>query len=272
MTPNTPPDLALIAGRGALPAELVAGLPARPLVCAPAGAAPEDLTVDQVFHLERLVPFLRDLTGRGIDRVVMAGAVHRPRLDPALIDPDTAALLPRLMQAMAAGDDATLRAVIALVQDFGLQVLGVADLAPGLLAAPGPLTVRPPGPTEQADAQRGRQVLDRMGAADVGQACVVAGRLVLGVEALYGTDALLADVAARRPEREPQHGGVLVKRFKPGQDPRADLPVIGPQTVAGAVAAGLTGICVQAGHLVILRRAETLAAAEQAGLALWAEP
>jgi len=265
-------SLALIAGRGLLPAELVAQLPAPPLVCAPAGVAPQDLAVDQVFHLERLVPFLRDLGRRGIDRVVMAGAVDRPRLDPALVDPESAALIPALLKAMAAGDDATLRAVIALIQDFGLQVVGLADLVPGLLAGQGILAPRPPGPTELADAERGQMVLETLGAADVGQACIVAGRLVLGVEALYGTDALLADVAARRSQREPQRGGVLIKRFKPGQDPRADLPVIGPETVSGAVAAGLTGICLQADRVVILRRAETLAAAEAADLALWAVP
>lgn len=263
--------LALIAGRGGLPAELVAALPAPPLVCAPAGITPDGLAVDLGFHLERLVPFLRALAGQGISRVVLAGAMDRPRLDPALIDPATAELLPELMAAMADGDDATLRAIIALIEGFGFHVEGLAGLAPGLLAPPAALT-RPPGANEAADAARGAAVLQALGAADIGQAVIVAGRLVLGVEALFGTDALLADTAARRPSREPQRGGVLVKRAKPGQDIRADLPAIGPQTVAGAAAAGLTGICLQAGHVVILDRARTLAAAQAAGIALWAEP
>jgi DUF1009 family protein len=263
--------LALIAGRGRLPAELAGALPARPLVCAPAGAVPEGLAVDLPFHLERLAPFLRELDRRGIGRVALAGAVDRPRLDPALIDPETAQLLPELMAAMAGGDDATLRGVIALIEGFGFRVEGLADLAPGLLAPPGALT-RPPTAAESADAARGAEVLAVLGAADVGQACIVASRLVLGVEALFGTDALLADVAARRPQREPQAGGVLVKRAKPGQDRRADLPAIGPQTVEGAVAAGLTGIALQAGAVVILDRPATVAAAQAAGLALWAVP
>lgn len=263
--------LALIAGRGALPGELAAALSTPPLVCAPAGLSPDGLAVDLVFHLERLAPFLRALGDRGIEQVALAGAVDRPRLDPALCDPETASLMPRLLGAMAGGDDATLRALIDLIEDFGLQVVGLADLAPGLLAPEGVLT-RPPTAAETADADRGAQVLAALGAADVGQGCIVAGRLVLGVEALYGTDALLADVAARRPSREPQKGGILVKRAKPGQDPRADLPAIGPQTVQGAAAAGLSGIALQAGAVVILQRDATLAAAQAAGLALWAVP
>ena len=268
-------DLALIAGRGVLPAELAAALTAEtgaaPLVCAPAGIRPEGLSVDQLFHLERLAPFLRDLTRRGITRVAMVGAVDRPRLDPALIDPETAQHLPALMAAMADGDDATLRAIIALIEGYGLRVQGLAELAPALLAPAGELT-RPPSDAETADARRGAEVLAALGPVDVGQAVVVAGRLVLGVEALFGTDALLADIAARRSSREPQTGGVLVKRMKPGQEMRADLPGIGPQTVEAALAAGLTGICLQAGAVVILERGRTLAAAEAAGLALWAEP
>lgn len=265
-----PQDLALIAGRGGLPAELVAALPVLPMVCAPAGTAPDGLAVDVVFHLERLAPFLRDLSRRGINRIVMAGAVDRPRLDPALCDPETAALMPSLLGAMAGGDDATLRGIIALLESFDLQVVGLADLAPCLLAPQGVLT-RPPTMTEQADAARGTAVLAALGAADVGQACIVAGQMVLGVEALYGTDALLADVAARRASRQPQQGGVLIKRMKPGQDPRADLPTIGPHTVNGAVAARLTGLCLQAGRVVILNRPATLAAARAANLSLWAE-
>lgn len=263
--------LALIAGRGRLPAELVAALPAPPLVCAPVGIEPEGLTVDVPFRYERLAPFLQDLAGRGIARVALAGAIDRPRLDPALIDPATAALLPRVLPALAGGDDRLLTAVIGLIEDFGLRVTGLAELAPGLLAAEGALT-RPPTPAEAADAARGAAVLAALGPVDVGQAVCVAGGLVLGIEAIYGTDALLADVAARRATREPQRGGVLVKRAKPGQDARADLPVIGPDTVAGAVAAGLSGIALQAGAVVILERAGTLAAARAAGLAVWAAP
>jgi DUF1009 family protein len=263
--------LALIAGAGRLPAELVARLSPTPLVCAPAGIFPEGLAVDVAFRFERLAPFLRELVGRGIGRVALAGSMERPQLDPALCDPQTSALMPGLLAAMAQGDDGCLRALIALIEHFGLRVEGLDTLAPELLAPEGALA-RAPEPDERADAARGAAVLAALGAADVGQACVVARGLVLGVEALYGTDALLADIAARRRSRQPSTGGVLVKRAKPGQDRRADLPAIGPQTVERAVAAGLTGIALQAGAVVILDRAATVAAARAAGLALWAAP
>ena len=261
--------IALIAGAGALPAELAASL-SHPLICGLAGAAPEGLAVDLTWHFERLVPFLRHLGDSGVETVVLAGAVNRPRLDPALFDRETASLVPDLLAAMQGGDDGALRWIIALIEEFGLSVRGITDLAPHLLAPEGVLSARAPTDAERAAAARGAEILQALGPLDLGQGCVVAQGLCLGVETLFGTDAMLADVARHRPTREPQAGGVFVKRAKPGQDLRVDLPTIGPATISAVAAAGLGGIAVQAGRVVMLQRAATLAAADAAGLALWA--
>lgn len=263
--------LALIAGAGALPAELVALVGKPMLVCVPSGVALEGLDVDISFHFERLAPFLRDLAARGITEVVLAGAVHRPGLDPSFFDRETASLVPGLIAAMQGGDDAALRWVIALIEDFGLRVVGLGDLAPGLLAPLGVLSQRAPSKVERADAARGVGILAALAPVDVGQGCVVASGLCLGIEALFGTDALLADVARHRPRREPTRGGTFVKRAKVGQDRRADLPTIGPETISAAQAAGLTSLCLEAGAVVLLDRPRLLAAADAAGMALWAE-
>ena len=79
------PKTALIAGRGALPAALAAAMTSTPLVAAMKGFVPEGLAVDIEFRVERLAPFLRHLGDHGVERVVFAGAVQRPSLDPALI-------------------------------------------------------------------------------------------------------------------------------------------------------------------------------------------
>jgi UDP-2,3-diacylglucosamine hydrolase len=264
--------LAIIAGTGELPAELLAQLPEAPLVCAVEGYPPAGLDPDLTFRVERLVPLLRGLADKGVESVVFAGVVHRPRLDPGLFDPETAALMPRLLPAMQLGDDAILRAVIALFEEFGFAVRGIADCAPALLAEAGVLGAVAPAARLEADAARGAEILHVLAPLDLGQGCVVADGLCLSVETLYGTDAMLAHVAASRDLREPRSGGVLVKRAKAGQELRIDLPAIGPATIAAAREARLVGICLQAGHAVILRRAETLAAADAAGIALWAAP
>ena len=64
----------------------------------------------------------------------------------------------------------------------------------------------------------------------------------------------------RLPKRR---GGVLVKAVKPGQDERADLPAIGPDTIRAVHAAGLEGIGVQAGKTLMIAKVETLKLAKE---------
>jgi hypothetical protein len=112
-----------------------------------------------------------------------------------------------------------------------------------------------------ADVARGVAVAHALGAADVGQGCVVQQGIVLAVEAVEGTDAMLARCAALA---RPGPGGVLVKVVKPGQDRRADLPTIGPRTIEALVAAGLRGVAFEAGGTIVAERGVTVAAADEA--------
>lgn len=260
---------AIIAGQGALPAVLADALDSRPLVCALDGFTTHGLVPDVVFRVERLVPFLNDLSDRGVGQVVFAGAVRRPRLDPSLFDPLTAQMVPRLLAAMGQGDDATLREVVALFEEAGLAVVGAADLAPGLLPGAGVLAGQV-SPQDDADAVRAAAIVAALGRVDVGQACVVARGLCLGVEALPGTDALLAQVAGLDGLRPAGRAGLLYKAAKPGQDLRIDLPTLGVQTVTGAADAGLAGIAWAAGQVICLDLPAMQAEAQARGLFLWA--
>lgn len=264
--------LALIAGAGDLPAALAAALPQRPFVAALEGCAPQGLTPDLTFRVERLFPFFAALHQAGVTRVAFAGAVRRPRLDPALFDAATAQIVPRLMHALAQGDDATLREVIALFEEDGFQIVGAADIAPALVPAEGlhagALTAR-----DQQDATRAAAIAEALGRVDVGQGCVVAQGLCLATETIAGTDAMLAQVAGlpQTLKPPPQGGrGLLYKAPKPLQDRRIDLPTLGPATVEAAARAGLGGIAWEAGGVIALDLAEMQGAAARHGLFLWA--
>jgi len=103
------------------------------------------------------------------------------------------------------------------------------------------------------------------GAADIGQACVVQQGIVLAVEAVEGTDAMLGRIAG---VARPGPGGVLVKIAKPGQDRRADLPTIGTATIENAAGAGLRGIAFEAGGTILTDRAAMIEAADRTGIFL----
>ncbi|MFC3167632.1 LpxI family protein [Paracoccus fontiphilus] len=260
---------AVIAGQGALAPAVIAALDA-PLVYALNGFAPEGVEA-QPFRLERLVPFLDSLLDQDVSRVVFAGAIRRPRLDPELFDNRTAQLVPRIMMAMQSGDDGALRAVLKVFQEHGLAIASVAEVAPDLIPAEGVLAGEP-SVADRRDAARGALILATLGPLDVGQGAVVAQGQCLAIETLPGTAAML-DFAARHAGLRPNPNGakgVFVKAPKPGQDMRIDLPTLGPDSVTQAAGAGLAGIAWQAGGVILLDRAEAVRRAEAAGLFLWA--
>jgi DUF1009 family protein len=272
------PATALIAGTGALPVLLADRLEAegQPFLLAemeghPAEARP-GWRVEQ-FCIEQLAPLFERLHEAGMTRVVFAGAVARPGIDPTRIDPKTAQVLPRLVAAFQQGDDALLRTVIALFEEAGFEVVGAEAIAPELVPGEGVLSAAQPSDADRRDAERAAEIVAGLGALDVGQGAVVAQGLCLAVETLPGTDAMLRWVAEVAGEKRPDPNGargVFYKAPKPGQERRVDLPAIGPETVAAAARAGLAGVVIEAGGVMILDRAATLAEAERAGLFLWA--
>lgn len=259
------PMLALIAGTGALPTELAARLEAPPLVCALQGFDPDKLAVDVHFRLETLGTLLAVLRDNGVTQLCMAGAIARPSIDPVAIDAATLPLVPLLQAAMASGDDGALRAAITLFEQAGLRVSGAHEIAPDLLPATGCPSAAQPGDPERADAARGANIVAAMSQADIGQACVVQRAQALAVEGVFGTDWMLRSLTTR-PDAG---GGLLYKAPKPGQDRRVDLPTIGPDTITAACAAGLSGVVIEAGGVMVLDQAAVLTECDRLGLFLW---
>jgi DUF1009 family protein len=201
--------------------------------------------------------------------VLFIGALLRPPLTQLRLDWQTIRLMPRIVGYFRGGDDRLLSGVASVAESGGLRVIGLHDVAPEIFVPEGVLGRCQPSARDGRDIARGMTLIAALGPFDVGQATVVADNHVLAVEAAEGTDNLLLRIAELR-----RHGrvttrpgvGVLVKAPKPGQDPRFDLPSIGPRTVENAAHAGLAGIAVAAGGTIIVEAAEVIAAADRAGI------
>lgn len=220
---------------------------------------------------ERFGEMFAALRDAGVTELVFAGGLARPDLDPANFDAKMRQLAPGFLAAMQGGDDGLLRAVIAAFEAEGFTVRGAHELLPDLTAAPGRLAGPKPTETDLQDAARARAILTALGPLDIGQGAVVAGGQALGVETVQGTDAMLRFVAETPPRLRRRGRGVLVKAPKPGQDLRIDMPAIGPATIDAASGAGLAGIVIDAHRVLLIDRAETLCAADAAGLFVIAE-
>lgn len=202
----------------------------------------------------------------GVRRIALAGQARRPSFRGIMPDAWMARTLARLGPALLRGDDALLRGLVRLLEEEGFEVVSPQALLDGAMAPAGLVAGPAPDALAMDDIARGRAVLRALEGEDVGQAVVVQQGLVLGIEAVEGTDALLERAGALRRDGP---GGVLVKRPKRGQEMRVDAPAIGPRTLEGAAAAGLRGVAVAAGGTILADRAEASRVAEAAGLFIY---
>jgi DUF1009 family protein len=265
--------LGILAGGGPLPARVAAAARAagREVFIVgfegfadPAALAPYPHVM---LRLGAVGQILKALHAHRCRDLVLVGPVRRPSFFDLRPDAEGARLLARIGRAAFAGDDGLLAAIVRVLGEEGFRVLGAHEILDELVTPPGLLGRHAPDATALADIARGIAVVRALGAVDVGQAAVVQQGIVLAVEAIEGTDAMLErcrSLARSGP------GGVLVKLVKPGQERRADLPALGPATVERAHAAGLRGIAFEANGTLLSDRPAMIGAADRLGLFLLA--
>jgi DUF1009 family protein len=205
------------------------------------------------------------LRSQGCKDLVLVGPVRRPSLLDLRPDAEGARLVARIGRAAFTGDDGLLAAVVRVLGEEGFRIIGAHEILTEAVGRSGRLGRCAPDAQAAADIARGIAVVRALGSVDVGQGCVVQQGCVLAVEAIEGTDAMLARAATLL---RPGLGGVLVKMVKPGQDRRADLPTIGPRTITAAKAAGLRGVAFEAGGTLLTDTQGCIAEADRAGLFL----
>jgi DUF1009 family protein len=195
--------------------------------------------------------------------IVIVGSLRRPDLWKMGIDFGLVRHLPTIMSLTRGGDDTVLKRVVRFFERQGFRVRGAHEIAPTLLAPGGPFGGIAPSPEDEHDIAHALALLGALGAFDVGQAVVIARGHVLAIEAAEGTDEMLKRCAALRQWGGHKRSGVLVKAPKLGQELRVDMPVIGPRTVELAAAAGLAGIAVGQGKVMIADQADMVSLADR---------
>jgi DUF1009 family protein len=263
--------LGIVAGGGALPVAVAEAAMAqgRPVfIAAFEGAA--DLALTRFPHSwvrwGQVGKLLRILRAQGCKELVIVGGVRRPNVWRVRPDWGLMRNLPLIVSLTSGGDDRVLTRVVRFFEEQGFCVRGAHEIAPHLLAPKGPLGACKPGAQDWSDIALGFEVTKALGAFDVGQSAVVSRGYVLAMEAAEGTDAMLRRCRDLRQWGLRGASGVLVKRPKPGQEMRIDVPAIGPRTVQLASEAGLRGIAVASERVLLADADEMIAGAERRNL------
>jgi UDP-2,3-diacylglucosamine hydrolase len=197
----------------------------------------------------------------GVTQAVMAGQVKHTKLFSDIVPDLTAMGL--LMQLKARNTDAIISGVADLLRDHGITLLDSTALLAPMMAPPGVLTKRAPDAQEQADLDFGYAVADAIAGLDVGQTIAVKAGAVVAVEAMEGTDAVIARAAHLAGA-----GVRVVKVAKPKQDMRFDVPVIGLSTIEAMTAAGATVLSVDAAKTLMIDGDAIVRAADAAKISI----
>ncbi len=198
-----------------------------------------------------------------IKDIVFAGGIQRPNFASLRPDAGGMKLLGRISKAKLIGDNSLLSIVIKFFEDSGFNVLGVEKVLNNLLMPLGTLGKIQPNDSAAKDIAIGTDIARAIGNLDIGQCIIIQHGVVLGVEAVEGTDALIRRCSSLQADG---HGGILVKMKKPVQDSRIDLPTIGVHSIINAAGAGLRGLAVEAGGAIIIDRDEVARKADELGL------
>ncbi len=264
------PKLGIIAGGGALPgivAQTVKEQGRASVLLALRDHADPDIVTSHDPHWLDLwdVPgALEIFRNESVEEIVLTGTVRRPSADTLPQNGNAHHLMKR--RDLRLGDGSLLKLVIRLFEEHGAgRIVGVDEIVHSLLAPAGVLTERGPDEEQREDIHHGASILDALGSFEFGQSIVVQQGMVLGLEAVEGTDALIRRCGSLKRSGP---GPILVKIRYPDQDRRADLPTVGTTTVQLCVESGFSGIVIEAGESLIVEREKTIALANRNGLFL----
>lgn len=269
-TDTNPPVLGLIAGRGELPRAIRRACERegrRFFVLAIKGCGEhvcEGLPPDRfaVVRLDKAGAALVALKQAGAQDLVLAGGVDRPSIWS--LRPDWTSL--RFLFSIGlklGGENSILEAVRDTLQQRGFRLRGADELVRGLLAEQRLYSRRAPSRADRDDIAQAWRIAKTLGTLDAGQGAIVQRSFILAIEAVEGTDAMIARAGGLK---RGGGGGALVKVMKPQQDRRLDTPTIGPGTVEALAAAGLAGMVIEAGAALVLNEMRLVELANRHGL------
>jgi len=219
--------------------------------------------VDRIHWVKigQLNKLINAFKGDGVRQVVMLGGIKKTHVY-STVRPDFRALALAAKLAFWKDDD-ILREIAAELERDGITICESTFGLKGILVEEGPLTSRRPNKKEWNDIRYGWEIAREIGRLDIGQCIVVKDRVVVAVEAVEGTDG-----AIKRGGELAKEGAVVIKRSKPQQDLRFDLPAVGPRTIEVMASVKASVLAVEPGRTVVLDRDELISQAERAGIAV----
>ena len=250
--------IGIIAGNGIYPETFLAGARKagvrRVAACAFEDETKPDLAAKveaiewvRVGQLSKMIKFFKR---EGVKHCVMVGQIAPKNLFDLRPDFRTLIMLARVKRRNA---ETLFGAIGEELAKDGIELLPATTFLEDLIPQAGHVAGPPLKKRRLEDVEYGFGIAKESSRLDIGQTVVVKNGTVLAVEAFEGTNECV-----KRGGAMGRGNATMVKVSKPDQDMRFDVPVVGPETISHAAAAGVDAIGVEAGKTLILGREEVI--------------
>lgn len=214
----------------------------------------------------RLGRWIRVFRRCHVREAIMAGSVRKSdmytRFRLVRFLPDWSSIRLWFFEVADRRNDTVLRATADHMKRKGITLTSSVQYCEDHMAPGGVLTQRQPSPAQQRDIDFGWPIAKEMGRLDIGQSIAVKEQEVIAVEAIEGTDRMI-----ERAGQLCRHGGwMLIKVAKPNQDPRFDVPTVGPETIENLHRHGASALVVEAARTLMVDREELVRRADRLGI------
>lgn len=249
--------LCLIIGSGKLPLEILKYYKEEEvfvIILKEANVFPEDF---KNFKTETLSVFkvgkiMKTIKAHKIRDVCFVGGIKKPSFSGIKPDFTGLFLLLKLLKLKLKGDDAVLKTIINFVEKKGFSIKSVSEVSPEIIINAGIFTEKKPSSAEEKNYNLGFEILEGISKFDIGQAIVIQEGVVIGIEAVEGTDALIE--RGGKLKYSSKNPPILIKSAKLNQTLKIDMPVIGLKTIENLAKNGFSGVAVKAGSSIIIEK------------------
>ena len=269
--------IGLIAGGGRLPILVAEGAKRAGyrIICTGLGDNPDPQLAGLAdFYakvpIARPGAWIRKLKKNGVTNAIMVGKIHKEKLlTPWRILkylPDWRALRTYYWRLKKKNkiDQTILQAIADELASGGIILQDSTKFCVEHLADKGVMTKIQPTAGMQQDIDFGWDIVKKITQTGIGQAITVREKIVIAVEAVEGTGKMIE----RTGQFCKKGGWTLLKVSKPDQDLRFDVPCVGPDTIKTIAANGGKCLVVEAGRVIIIDKLDTIALANQLGIAI----
>ncbi|MBN2453011.1 MAG: UDP-2,3-diacylglucosamine diphosphatase LpxI [Candidatus Omnitrophica bacterium] len=214
------------------------------------------------FELAALQKMIFAAVSNRITKIVLLGKLRKDIFfkNTEGFDEDTRKILGKLTDKK---DYSMLNKVSETLSKFGMEVLDPTPYLKDYMPSKGVLTRRHPSEDEAKDLEYARKIALENAGRDIGQAVAVKNRTVIAIEAVEGTDEMIARAGSLSGR-----GFVVAKVARPEQDMRFDVPLVGLETVEALVKAGATALSIEAGRTFLIDREEIIKLADEKSLSI----